>query len=48
MENNIKNCPFCGGKAILRKRRPDHIMNGKSFVCCTECKAKTGYYNSED
>ena len=48
MENNIKNCPFCGAKAITRKRRPDHIMNGKSFVCCTECKAKTGYYNSEE
>ena len=43
----LKNCPFCGGKAILRKRRPDHIMNGKSFVCCTECKNKTGYYEKE-
>ena len=46
--NEIKNCPFCGNKAILRKRRPDHIMNGKSFVCCVECKAKTGYYDTEE
>ena len=45
---DIKNCPFCGGSAILRKRRPDHIMNGKSFVCCTECKNKTAYFDNEE
>lgn len=44
----LKDCPFCGGKAIFRKRRPDHIMNGKSFVCCSVCKNKTGYYDLEE
>lgn len=46
--SGIKNCPFCGGEAVSRRRRPDHIMNGKYFICCTKCKNKTGYYNSED
>lgn len=44
----LKNCPFCGGKAISRKRRPDHIMNGKFFISCEECKNKTGYYDLEE
>ena len=44
----LKNCPFCGGKAISRRRRPDHIMNGKYFISCAECKNKTGYYDSEE
>lgn len=45
---NLKKCPFCGGKAVSRKRRPDHIMNGKCFVCCSECKNKTAYYDTEE
>ena len=44
----LKNCPFCGGKAISRRRRPDHIMNGKYFISCAECKNKTHYYDSEE
>jgi len=44
----LKNCPFCGGKAISRRRRPDHIMNGKYFISCVECKNKTHYYDSEE
>lgn len=23
-------------------------MNGKSFICCTKCKAKTAYFDSEE
>lgn len=48
MEKYLKKCPFCGSKAVLRKRQPDHIMRGKIFVCCEECKAKTGYYDTEE
>lgn len=44
----LKNCPFCGGKAISRRRRPDHIMNGKYFISCVECRNKTHYYDSEE
>lgn len=45
---DLKNCPFCGGKAITRRRSPDHIMRNKYFICCSECKNKTGYYDSEE
>lgn len=44
----LKNCPFCGGKAIIRRRNPDHIMRDKYFACCTSCKNKTGYYDTEE
>ena len=44
----LKNCPFCDGKAIIRRRNPDHIMRDKYFACCTSCKNKTGYYDSEE
>lgn len=44
----LKKCPFCGGNAISRQRRPDHIMRGKHFICCEDCKNKTGYYDSEE
>ena len=44
----LKNCPFCDGKAIIRRRNQDHIMRDKYFACCTSCKNKTGYYDSEE
>ena len=44
----LKECPFCGANAVMRRRNPDHIMRDKSFVCCTKCKNKTAYYNSEE
>lgn len=45
---HLKNCPFCGGEAVIRRRNPDHIMREKSFICCTKCKNKTGYYNNQE
>lgn len=45
---NIKNCPFCGGDSVTRKRNFDHIMRDKVFVTYTVCKNKTGYYDTAE
>ena len=46
MENEIKNCPFCGGKANLSYKLKineydEHSTNGYSIKClCETCGAK--------
>lgn len=48
MSNNLKLCPFCGGKATLK------ATNNRGFIiwCACNCGARTmGYYpdmNKED
>lgn len=39
-ENELKPCPFCGGRAVLR--RGNKNKHGY-FVLCTECNARSGF-----
>ena len=47
----LKNCPFCGGKAYLEARHRAFI-NGETtrvaFVRCTVCNARSGREKLED
>ena len=43
MSNELKPCPFCGGKAISLKDKYYHIYS----VACTECDAGTNTYGVE-
>lgn len=36
----MKPCPFCGGRAAVRIRTFD-IFNNEAYVECTKCKART-------
>lgn len=40
-QNELKKCPFCGGKARTIQIHADHI------IYCETCKAKTGAMISE-
>ena len=40
MNEELKPCPFCGGKAIIVQRLKDIGIN-KYFVKCTKCGART-------
>ena len=45
MTENLKRCPFCGGKAKLT----DLTQATESWVECTECGARTRFFsNSEE
>ena len=45
MTENLKRCPFCGGKAKLT----DLTKAPESWVECTECGARTRFFsNSEE
>lgn len=48
MIKKIKKCPFCGENATIRKKCTNHFIGEKYFVCCTKCKGKTRYYNTEN
>lgn len=45
----LKPCPFCGGKAVLRK--DDMYIRGESERCawvyCSGCNARTNYFRRE-
>ncbi|WP_276934259.1 Lar family restriction alleviation protein [Dielma fastidiosa] len=40
MEQKLKHCPFCGGKAEIVKNY-DHNMDAVCWVECTECSCRT-------
>ena len=40
MNNELKPCPFCGGKAVLKIKSFD-IFNNAAFVECKKCHART-------
>lgn len=52
--NPLPSCPFCSGKAELRREsKPDgHVSYKVAYVCCTACGCRTkeftidGYYGS--
>lgn len=39
----LKQCPFCGGNAVLLHGKPNQLEKGttQAFVQCSTCKAKT-------
>ena len=47
----LKNCPFCGGKAYLERSHRAFINAQPAKVCfvrCTECNARSGRVNILD
>lgn len=42
----LKNCPFCGGEAKLKKGYPGQQKAGQrmAFVQCAKCMAKTATF----
>ena len=41
--NDLKTCPFCGGKAILKDNGNDFSADGKAYyIVCTKCHAYFG------
>lgn len=45
--SDIKTCPFCGGRAKLRKQNRtiiDHQTQRNCYVYCTECDARGKRY----
>ena len=48
MPNELKPCPFCGGKAYMKMRRA-YIGPGRSWYArCSKCHAKTDDYEEPD
>lgn len=44
MENEIENCPFCGGEGILmHERRTGKGLDG-SVITCRTCGSKGQWY----
>lgn len=42
MQNELKPCPFCGGKAILKEKYIKGVANRKNYwVVCTKCQTRT-------
>ena len=51
MENELKPCPFCGGKAYLESRHRAFIdakTTLVAFVRCKSCNARTQRFKLED
>lgn len=49
--NNLKPCPFCGGKAFLERSHRAFInaeTTKVAFVRCTKCNARSGRVNLSD
>lgn len=49
--NNLKSCPFCGGKAFLERSHRAFInaeTTKVAFVRCTKCNARSGRVNLSD
>ena len=47
----LKNCPFCGGKAYLERSHRAFINAQPAKVCfvrCTECNARSGRVKISD
>jgi Lar family restriction alleviation protein len=42
-EIELKNCPFCGGKADFNIKSHNQVADSVS-AHCTECKAETGSF----
>lgn len=45
--DELKPCPFCGGKAKIRSEKYWQ-PNVRRNVICTNCFANTGWYKTED
>ena len=49
MKENIKPCPFCGGKAEIEYEENDFAVKDDWVkVQCTECGGNSGWYLSEE
>ena len=45
MKDDLKNCPFCGGKALLRDRYINGAANAKHYIrVCHHCKATFAHW----
>lgn len=42
MNNKLKPCPFCGGKARFGQRLTLDPIGWEIWIFCTVCKASTG------
>lgn len=40
MQNKLKSCPFCGGKAIILHTDPSYQLS-HFFVTCNSCGVET-------
>ena len=40
--NEIKNCPFCGGKSRV------HLYLGKWYARCNKCRSYSAPYDTEE
>ena len=54
MTDELKPCPFCGGKAEVRSVTPVHDPNIKTygyggyFVMCVDCLTTSNNYNTAE
>ena len=51
MDNELKPCPFCGGRAYLERSHRAFIdaeTTKVTFVRCTVCNARSGRVNIAD
>ena len=46
MENELKPCPFCGGKAWVNKFTAYGAP--KATVCCYDCNCTTDDFDTDD
>jgi restriction alleviation protein, Lar family len=47
--NELKPCPFCGGKAKLHKAKINFIYEENAYsVYCENCQATVRYSNNEN
>ena len=44
--NDLKSCPFCGGKAMLYVSSGAGLYISKSYVYCKECRAASRTFAS--
>ena len=46
MPEELKPCPFCGGKAYIGENT---VFNGMFYACCCDCSASAGdEFNSKE